>query len=60
MNDDMRNKIALFRYGVISPLIGRRPRRGERKRTLEKLAEVVWTVRSTEKVAPVFLRSVKS
>ncbi len=43
MNDDMRNKIALFRYGVISPLIGRRPRRGERKRTLTKLAEVVWT-----------------
>jgi len=42
MNDDMRNKIALFRYGVISVLVGRKPARGERKRTLEKLAGVTW------------------
>jgi transposase InsO family protein len=46
MNDDMRNKIALFRYGVLSPLVGRKLRRGERKQTLEKLAEVVWTTPS--------------
>jgi hypothetical protein len=44
MNDDMRNKIALFRYGVLSPLVGRKLRRGERKQTLAKLAEVVWTL----------------
>lgn len=42
MNDDMRNKIALFRYGAISVLVGRKPARGERKQTLEKLAEVLW------------------
>jgi len=47
VNDDLREMIALFRYGVISELVSRPLAPGEKERKLTEIASKVWTIPGT-------------
>jgi putative transposase len=44
MDEDLREKIALFRYGVIAELVGRPPAPREKEKLLCAIAEKEWSV----------------
>ena len=44
MNQEQEERIALFRFGVISPLIDRHLSRGERERIINEIAEGTWQI----------------
>ena len=49
MNDDLRDRIALFRYGVISPLVSRTLAPGEKERLLTEIGEREWEIPGTHR-----------
>src|SRR4051812_8675200 len=49
MDEDLKEKIALFRYGVIAELVGRPPAPREKEKLLCTIAEKQWTVPGSER-----------
>jgi len=47
MDTDRREQIALFRFGVIAPLVGRYLDRGEKERILEQITSSRWQIPSS-------------
>jgi len=44
MDDDMKKAIAIFRFGVIADLVGRKLTRGEKERILREKASCQWDI----------------
>ena len=49
MNEDLRDQIAIFRYGVISDLVSRTPELGEKERLLAEISEKQWDIPGTRR-----------
>lgn len=49
MDEDLREKIALFRYGVIAELVGRTPAPREKEKLLCAIAAKEWTVPGSQR-----------
>jgi len=49
MNEDLRDRIALFRYGVISDLVSRVPAAGEKERLFSEICEKEWEIPGTRR-----------
>jgi transposase InsO family protein len=49
MDEDLREKIALFRYGVIAELVGRPPAPREKEKLLCSIAEKEWSVPGSQR-----------
>lgn len=49
MDDDLRDRIALFRYGVISDLVSRVPAAGEKERLFREICEKDWEIPGTRR-----------
>ena len=49
MDEDLREKIALFRYGVIAELVGRPPAPREKEKLLGAIATKEWTVPGSQR-----------
>jgi transposase InsO family protein len=49
MDEDLREKIALFRYGVIAELVGRTPAPREKEKLLGAIAAREWTVPGSQR-----------
>lgn len=49
MDNDLRESIALFRYGVISELVSRTLAPGEKEGLLESISERSWTIPGTDR-----------
>lgn len=49
MDEDLREKIALFRYGVIAELVGRLPARREKEQMLCAIAAKEWAVPGSQR-----------
>jgi len=47
MDTDRREQIALFRFGVIAPLVGRYLDQGEKERILEQITSSRWQIPSS-------------
>lgn len=47
MDEDLRDRIALFRYGVISDLVSRTPGLGEKERLLAEISAKQWDIPGT-------------
>jgi transposase InsO family protein len=50
MDDDLRESIALFRYGVISEFVSRTLAPGEKERLLEWISRQSWTIPGTQRI----------
>ena len=51
MEEELREKIALFRFGVIAPLVGRYLDRGEQERILEQITSSRWQIPGSSRTA---------
>ncbi len=49
MDDDLRDQIALFRYGVIGPLVSRMLAPGEKERLLNEISGQEWEIPGTRR-----------
>ena len=49
MDEDLREQIALFRFGVISRLVNRPPAAGEKERLLAEISEQEWEIPGTSR-----------
>ncbi|MCG8461999.1 MAG: helix-turn-helix domain-containing protein, partial [Holophagales bacterium] len=49
MDEELRDRIALFRYGVISPLVSRTLAPGEKERILAQIGEQEWEIPGTRR-----------
>jgi len=49
MNEDLRDRIALFRYGVISDLVSRVPAAGEKEHVFSEICEKEWEIPGTRR-----------
>jgi hypothetical protein len=51
MEEELREKIALFRFGVIAPLVGRHLDRGGRQRILRQIVTSRWLIPGSSRTA---------
>ena len=49
MDKQLHEEIALFRFGVIAPLVGRRLSRGEREEILQGITSATWQIPATSR-----------
>ncbi len=49
MDDELRNAIVLFRYGVISDLVAQTLAPGDKERLLDEISQKTWTIPGTDR-----------
>jgi transposase InsO family protein len=51
MNQELAERIALFRFGVIAPLVDRHLSRGERERIIEQIESATWQIPGSQRTS---------
>jgi putative transposase len=51
MNKELSERIALFRFGVIAPLVDRHLSRGERERVIDQIVSGPWQIPGSQRTS---------
>ena len=51
MNKELAERVALFRFGVIAPLVDRHLSRGERERIVDQIVSATWQIPGSHRTA---------